>query len=67
VQVQQLFLTSWWLKGDAQFVDSWHLLAASIHEAQELGLHDKRMFQPVDEFEQEMRRRVWCVLYVCER
>ncbi|KAL4862491.1 hypothetical protein BDV12DRAFT_202986 [Aspergillus spectabilis] len=66
VHVQQLFLTSWWLKGDAQFVDSWHLLAAAIHEAQKLGLHDKKMYPAVDEFEEEMGRRVWCVLYVCE-
>ncbi|KAL4875853.1 fungal-specific transcription factor domain-containing protein [Aspergillus karnatakaensis] len=67
LQVQQLFLTSWWLKGDGQFIDSWHSLAASIHEAQELGLHDKDIYQPVDEFEEEMRRRVWCILYVCDR
>jgi hypothetical protein len=64
IQVQQLLLAAWWLKSDAQFIDSWHVLASSIHEAQELGLHDKRVQGSISEFETEMRRRMWCVLYV---
>lgn len=38
VQVQQLFLTAAWLKGEGMFVDSWHALAAAVHAAQELGI-----------------------------
>lgn len=64
IQVQQLLLTASWLTADAQFVESWHVLAASIHEAQELGLHNKRVSQAGSEFEEEMKKRVWCVLYV---
>ncbi|KAL5333808.1 hypothetical protein BJX70DRAFT_403220 [Aspergillus crustosus] len=62
-QIQQLFLTSWWLKGDAQYVDSWHILAAAIHEAQEQGPPDMQKHRHehehdrVDEFELETRRR----------
>lgn len=63
-QVQQLLLTAWWLKGDARFIDSWHLLASSVHEAQELGLHDERVRRSGNELEDELGRRVWCVLYV---
>ena len=36
-QVQQLLLTSSWFKTEVKFVDSWHLLATAIREAQELG------------------------------
>jgi len=36
-QVQQLILTAVWFKIEALFIDSWHVLAAAIHEAQELG------------------------------
>lgn len=41
-QVQQLFLTAFWFKNDAKFIDSWHVLAAAIHEAQELGMEDSK-------------------------
>jgi hypothetical protein len=37
-QIQQLFLTALWFKTEALFIDSWHILAAAIHEAQELGM-----------------------------
>jgi hypothetical protein len=36
-QIQQLFLTALWFKSEALFIESWHTLAAAIHEAQELG------------------------------
>ncbi|GAD94787.1 hypothetical protein AOR_1_408074 [Paecilomyces variotii No. 5] len=62
-QVQQLFLTAFWFKNDAKFIESWHVLAAAIHEAQELGLHINSSKTPMTEFEREMRRRVWCLLY----
>jgi hypothetical protein len=64
MQVQQLLLTASWLKADARFVESWHVLASAIHEAQELGLHNKQVSQAGSQFEDEMRKRVWCVLYV---
>lgn len=37
VQVQQLFLGAMWLKAEAEFVKSWHALAAAAREAQEIG------------------------------
>lgn len=37
MQIQQLFLTGFWFKNNAMFIESWHTLAAAIHEAQELG------------------------------
>ncbi|PVH79465.1 hypothetical protein DL98DRAFT_420314, partial [Cadophora sp. DSE1049] len=62
-QIQQLFLTSLWHKAEARFVESWHLLASSIHNAQELGRETLIFHAKVSEFETEMRRRVWCLLY----
>jgi hypothetical protein len=35
-QVQQLFLTATWYKGEGLVVDSWHALGGSVKEAQEL-------------------------------
>ncbi|PYH95976.1 hypothetical protein BO71DRAFT_428568 [Aspergillus ellipticus CBS 707.79] len=58
VQVQQLFLNAVWYKTEALFVGSWHALGAAIHEAQESSSKAK-----VSEFEREMRRRIWCILY----
>jgi hypothetical protein len=37
-QIQQLFLTALWFKTEALFIESWHILGAAIHEAQELGM-----------------------------
>ena len=37
VQVQQLFLGATWLKAEAEFIKSWHALAATAREAQEIG------------------------------
>jgi hypothetical protein len=36
-QVQQLFLSSTWLKTRAEYVKSWHALALAIREAEEIG------------------------------
>jgi hypothetical protein len=36
-QIQRLFLMAFWFKTEALFTESWHTLAAAIHEAQELG------------------------------
>ncbi|RLL92993.1 hypothetical protein CFD26_100764 [Aspergillus turcosus] len=62
-QVQQLFLTAAWYKAEAMFVESWHALSSAIHEAQELGLHKSLSKVGLSEFDREMRRRLWCILY----
>ncbi|RAH87586.1 hypothetical protein BO86DRAFT_351511 [Aspergillus japonicus CBS 114.51] len=62
-QVQQLFLNAVYYKSEAQFVESWHALGAAIHQAQELGMHKSSAKAIVSEFEREMRRRIWCILY----
>lgn len=64
MQVQQLFLLASWLKSEILFVESWHALGMAIREAQELGMHRDRISKGITEFELEMRRRVWCILYV---
>ncbi|KAF4216513.1 hypothetical protein CNMCM8980_005873 [Aspergillus fumigatiaffinis] len=62
-QVQQLFLTASWYKAEALFVESWHALSSAIHEAQELGMHKSISKVGLPEFDREMRRRLWCILY----
>ncbi|KAJ5620680.1 hypothetical protein N7510_004664 [Penicillium lagena] len=62
-QVQQLFLTAAWFKAESLFIESWHTLSACIHEAQELGMHKTSSRTGLTEFDLEMRRRVWCLLY----
>ncbi|CAL5871158.1 uncharacterized protein PFLUO_LOCUS5405 [Penicillium psychrofluorescens] len=62
-QVQQLFLTAAWFKTQSLFIESWHTLSACIHEAQELGMHKTSSRTGLSEFDLEMRRRVWCLLY----
>lgn len=37
VNVQQLLHSCYWYKGEVRFVECWHVLAAAIREAQELG------------------------------
>ncbi|KAL4976316.1 fungal-specific transcription factor domain-containing protein [Aspergillus desertorum] len=63
MQVQQLFLTAQWLKTEALFVESWHALGTAIHEAQELGMHRSSSCPRFTDFDREMRRRLWCILY----
>ncbi|KAL3468239.1 fungal-specific transcription factor domain-containing protein [Aspergillus heterothallicus] len=62
-QVQQLFLTAQWFKTEALFVESWHALGVAIHEAQEQGMHRSSSSSKFSDFEREMRRRLWCILY----
>ncbi|KKA19284.1 hypothetical protein T310_6741 [Rasamsonia emersonii CBS 393.64] len=62
-QVQQLLLAASWLKSEAMFTESWHTLCSAIHEAQELGMHKDSSTQGISEFDREMRRRIWCILY----
>ncbi|KAJ5314254.1 uncharacterized protein N7443_001138 [Penicillium atrosanguineum] len=63
-QIQQLFLTAVWFKSESLFVESWHTLSSCIHEAQEQGLHKNSPRTGLSEFDIEMRRRLWCLLYV---
>ncbi|KAL4917592.1 fungal-specific transcription factor domain-containing protein [Aspergillus aurantiobrunneus] len=63
MQVQQLFLTAQWFKTEALFVESWHALGAAIHEAQELGMHRSSSSPRFSDFDREMRRRLWFILY----
>jgi hypothetical protein len=64
MQVQQLFISACWYKSESKFRDSWHALASAIREAQEIGLHKDALARRCTDFEFEMRRRVWCMLYV---
>lgn len=63
-QIQQLFLTAAWFKSESLFVESWHALSSCIHEAQELGMHKSTPRARLSEFDVEMRRRIWCLLYI---
>ncbi|KAL4944472.1 hypothetical protein BDV06DRAFT_187139 [Aspergillus oleicola] len=63
VQVQQLFLTAQWFKMEALFVESWHALGVAIHEAQEQGMHKSSSGSKFSNFDREMRRRLWFILY----
>ncbi|KAL4959613.1 uncharacterized protein BDV14DRAFT_184360 [Aspergillus stella-maris] len=63
VQVQQLFLTAQWFKTEALFVESWHALGVAIHEAQEQGMHKSSSGSKFSDFDREMRRRLWSILY----
>ncbi|KAH8700687.1 fungal-specific transcription factor domain-containing protein [Talaromyces proteolyticus] len=62
--VQQLLLTAAWFKTEALFADSWQALGPAIHKAQELGMHKDALNRCFADFECEMRRRVWCILYI---
>lgn len=62
-QIQQLFLTGAWYKAESLFVESWHAMSSAIHEAQEQGLHKSSSKAGLSEFDMEMRRRLWCLLY----
>ncbi|KAL2678576.1 hypothetical protein Neosp_009324 [[Neocosmospora] mangrovei] len=41
VNAQQLFLGATWLKAEANFVESWHMLAASVRQAQEIAVFNR--------------------------
>lgn len=67
VHVQQLFLAAPWYKSESQFVESWHALDSAIRQAQEIGMHDDALSQGLSDFEKEIRRRMWCILYVWDK
>ncbi|KAK3903044.1 hypothetical protein C8A05DRAFT_43644 [Staphylotrichum tortipilum] len=62
--VQQLFLTTFWLKSAEQWTDAWHSLSKAIRAANEIGLHQDALSEGMSEFDREMRRRVWVILYL---
>ncbi|RDW66616.1 hypothetical protein BP5796_09365 [Coleophoma crateriformis] len=49
---------------ESKFVDAWHALASTIRAAQEIGMHEDVVSKSLSDFENEMRRRLWCLLYV---
>lgn len=86
--VQQLFLTTFWLKSAERWTDAWHSLSKAIRAANEigalwrsgcrhvggfsgdrtdvvsLGLHQDALSEGMSEFDREMRRRLWVILYL---
>ncbi|PTB34908.1 hypothetical protein M441DRAFT_85011 [Trichoderma asperellum CBS 433.97] len=60
---QQLFLAATWHKGQADFVKSWHELGAAVRQSQEIGIHRDVFSDEMNEFDLEIRRRLWCALY----
>ncbi|KAJ3515239.1 hypothetical protein NM208_g14986 [Fusarium decemcellulare] len=62
VHAQQLFLGATWSKAEANFVDSWHMLAASVRQAQEIGIDTDSATSDMTGFERDSRRRLWCAL-----
>jgi len=64
IQVQQLFLTAFWLKSAERWTEAWHALSAAIRAANEIGLHQDSLSEGMSEFDREMRRRMWGILYM---
>ncbi|KAK0632174.1 fungal-specific transcription factor domain-containing protein, partial [Immersiella caudata] len=64
VHVQQLFLTAFWYKSAEKWTEAWHALSSAIGAAYEIGLHQDSSSEGMSEFDREMRRRLWCVLYL---
>ncbi|KAK3983910.1 fungal-specific transcription factor domain-containing protein [Cladorrhinum sp. PSN332] len=64
VHVQQLFLTAFWYKSAEKWTEAWHALSRAIRAANEIGLHRDSLSEGMSEFDREMRRRLWCVLYM---
>ncbi|PTB66107.1 N-terminal binuclear Zn cluster-containing/DNA binding domain-containing protein [Trichoderma citrinoviride] len=67
VNAQQSFLAATWHKGEADFVRSWHELGATVRLVQEMSVHIDVHSEEINEFDLEMRRRLWCALYTWER
>lgn len=64
IHVQQLFLTAFWYKSAEKWTEAWHALSSAIGAAYEIGLHQDSASEGMSEFDREMRRRLWCVLYL---
>ncbi|KAK1237236.1 hypothetical protein MKX08_002861 [Trichoderma sp. CBMAI-0020] len=67
LNAQQLFLAATWHKGQADFVRSWHELGAAVRQSQEIGIHTHVFSHETNEFDLEIRRRLWCALYTWDR
>ncbi|KAF2021511.1 hypothetical protein BU24DRAFT_362141 [Aaosphaeria arxii CBS 175.79] len=63
-RVQEQFLRGAWLKSESKIVESWHALGSTIREAQELGMDKDLGIENLSEFEIEIRRRIWTLLYI---
>ncbi|KAK4105639.1 hypothetical protein N658DRAFT_556074 [Parathielavia hyrcaniae] len=63
VHVQQLFLTAFWFKSAGKFTEAWHALSKAIQAAIEIGLHQDSLQEGMLDFDREMRRRIWVILY----
>lgn len=66
-RVQQLFFHVCYLKNNAEIKDSWFVLSDAVKEAHELGLHLDDTTANSNEFELEIRRRVFWNLYIWDR
>jgi len=64
VHVQQLFLTAFWFKSAEKWTEAWHALSKAIRAANEIGLHQDSFSEGMSEYDREMRRRVWVILYL---
>ncbi|KAF2199494.1 hypothetical protein GQ43DRAFT_457134 [Delitschia confertaspora ATCC 74209] len=64
IRVQDLFMKGIWLNSESLLVQSWHNLGVVIREAQELGFHTDTGIEGLTEFEIEIRRRLWSLLYI---
>ncbi|RSL83293.1 hypothetical protein CEP51_004607 [Fusarium floridanum] len=67
VNAQQLFLGATWLKAEASFVESWHMLAGSVRQAQEIGIDTDKSTPDMTGYELDSRRRLWCALDTWDR
>ncbi|RSL46527.1 hypothetical protein CEP54_013807 [Fusarium duplospermum] len=67
VNAQQLFLGATWLKAEASFVASWHILARSVRQAQEIGIDTDKSTPDMTGYELDSRRRLWCALDTWDR
>jgi hypothetical protein len=63
-RVQEQFLKGAWLKSESKIVESWHALSRTIREAQELGIDKDAGIEDLCEFDIEIRRRLWTLLYI---
>ncbi|KAF2742459.1 hypothetical protein M011DRAFT_267128 [Sporormia fimetaria CBS 119925] len=62
-RVQEKYLKACWLKSDYRMVASWHALGSAVREAQELGIDRDEGIEYLPDFELEIRRRLWTLLY----
>ncbi|KUI63613.1 hypothetical protein VM1G_10366 [Cytospora mali] len=61
--VQQLFLGAVWFKYEAKMIEAWHSIGYAIRAAQESGMHKDSNSEGLSEFDREMRRRLWCIIW----